>query len=299
MSTKKDDELVALLTKAPDDELIFLLTYICVEIHLLELGDFLSEDEFTEFIINNSFNEARLSLIRKLRKNDFIFSNHKNILNFKIKKYKAYTQKIKHNEIPIYNLIQRINNKNQNQEVVNKIFLISLSKIIISEKESIIINNIKKIHLLKTSINKDLKSYINNKEFISWMSANTLKSRKPNTHKLIGIRRLLLEGVDIDLISIRYKYIINDKSSLISYLSIKRLEDFDEYNKYIHRVKKAWQQKNYLGSKAKDNHIKLNKKAMDNLEKLSSLKGTKKELLLSEIIKLELKKVEEENKAKA
>ncbi|WEV48388.1 hypothetical protein OZX61_08885 [Acinetobacter sp. ESL0695] len=299
MNTTKDDELVALLTKAPDDELIFLLTYICVEIHLLELGDVPSEDEFTEFIINNSFSEARLFLIRKLRKNDFIFSNHKNILKFKIKKYKTYIQKIKYNEIPIYNLIQRINNKNPNQEVVNKIFLISLSKMIISEKESIIINNIKTIHSLKTSINKDLKSYINNKEFISWMGENTLKSRKSNTHKIIGITRPLLEGVDIDLISIKYKYIVHDRSSLISYLSIKRLEDFDEYNKYIHRVKKAWQQKNYLASKAKDNHIKLNKKTMDNLEKLSSLKGTKKELLLSEIIKLELEKVEEENKAKA
>ncbi|MEB5475676.1 hypothetical protein [Acinetobacter pollinis] len=302
MSTKKDDELVALLKKAPDDELIFLIVFLHKNRESLKRKRILNMLEYNSYSYMRDYVTEQIYMYKS--QNIDFFRENKTIYKFKLKLYRDHLGKIKDNEIILYNLINQLSIKNI-VENKKKALLISLSLDIINNQNDILRENIIKMDRLKNKVNCDLKTYINDVNFIKWIGNDIIKDVKLESTNDGKITSESFFNVLNDITPTALKlfkdkfFLINNKSSLIIYLSIKRIEDLDEYNKYIHRVKKAWQQKNYLASKAKDNHIKLNKRTMDNLEKLSSLKGTKKELLLSEIIKRELEKAEEENKAKA
>lgn len=303
MSTKKNDELVTLLKKAPDDELVFLIIF------LYKNRASLKREKYINMLEERSYSDIRNYVIEQIfrykSQNIDFFRENKNIYKFKLKLYKNYLDKIKDNELILYNLMidSPINNTIEDEE---KSLFISLSLDILNNKQDILREALIKIDRLKNKVTLDLKTYINDVNFIQWISNDIVKEAELKTTKdgkiyLESFNKVIIDITNNPTLKL-FKdnfFFINNKSSLIIYLSIKKIESPIEYKAYINQVKKAWQQKNYLASKAKDNHIKLNKKTMDNLEKLSSLKGKKKELLLSEIIKLELEKVEEENKAKA
>lgn len=304
MSTKKNDELVTLLKKAPDDELVFLIIFL----HKNRAS--LKREKYINMLEERNYSDMRNYVIEQIfrykSQNIDFFRENKNIYKFKLKLYKNYLDKIKDNELILYNLIinSPINNTIEDEE---KSLFISLSLDILNNQQDILREALIKIDRLKNKVTLDLKTYINDVNFIQWISNDIVKEAELEatkdgkiTHK--SFNTFITDKIDYPTSLKIFKdnfFFINNKSSLIIYLSINKIESPIEYKAYINQVKKSWQQKNYLASKAKDNHIKLNKKTMDNLEKLSLLKGKKQELILSEIIKQELEEAEKENKENA